>query len=148
MDLIDGRKETTASNEATETKLDPRMMRSIEELQNILKGEAAVMSVGEPRKRRRVCYLAAQRRQKRKERTRGNRGSRRKLAATCRKVSRLAKVAWRKRNLFRNVQTQKKNCRPRRRLAITGRKPTSRATAAWRNRNVVKKDWTRNQAKR
>jgi hypothetical protein len=41
-------------------------MQSIEEHQDIPKGEAAVMPVGEPRKRRKVCNLAAELRQKRK----------------------------------------------------------------------------------
>jgi hypothetical protein len=63
--------ETTACNEATETEPDPRMMQSIEELQEIPKKYAAVMPVGGQRKRRRVCSLAAERRQKSKERTRG-----------------------------------------------------------------------------
>jgi hypothetical protein len=53
------------------------MMQSIEDHQEFPKGEATVMPVGEPRKWRRVCKLAAEHRQKRKERTRGNRGSRR-----------------------------------------------------------------------
>jgi hypothetical protein len=75
------------------------MMQSTEEHQEIPKGETAVMPVGEPRKRRRVRNLAAEHRQKWKERTQGNRGSRRKSAAACRKVSRRAKVAWRKRNI-------------------------------------------------
>jgi hypothetical protein len=66
------------------------------------------MSVREPRKRRRVCNLAAEGRQKRKERTWGNRGSRRKSAVACRKVSRRAKVAWRKRNLFRKIRILEK----------------------------------------
>jgi hypothetical protein len=94
MNLKNGRKDTTACNEATETKLDPGLMQSIEEHQDILKGEAAVTPVGEPRKRRKICNLAAEHRQKRKERTRGNCESRRKLAAACRKVSRRAKVTW------------------------------------------------------
>jgi hypothetical protein len=68
--------ETTACNEATETKPDPGKMQSTEEHQEIPKGEATVMPVGEPRKRRRVCNLVAERHQKRKERTRGNRESR------------------------------------------------------------------------
>jgi hypothetical protein len=84
------------------------MMQSIKEHQEIPKEEAAVMPVIEPGKRRKVCNLAAERRQKRKERTRGNRGSRRKSAPACRKVSRLAKVSWRKRSLFRNVRTVEK----------------------------------------
>jgi hypothetical protein len=96
MDLKEGRKQTAACNAATETKLNPGMMQSIEEHQDIPKGETAVMPVGEPRKRRRVCSLASECRQKRKERTRGHRVSRRKSAAACRKVSLRAKVAWRK----------------------------------------------------
>jgi hypothetical protein len=87
MDLKDGRKETTACQEATETEPDPQMMQSIEEHQEISKEEITVMSVGELRKRRRVCNLAAERRQKRNERTWGNRGCRRKSAAACRKMS-------------------------------------------------------------
>jgi hypothetical protein len=105
------------------------MMQSIDEHQEIPKDEAAVMPVGEPRKRSRVCNLAAERGQKRKERTWGNRGSRRKSAAACRKVSRRAKVAWRKRNLFRNVQTQR-NCGPRKRLTVTGIRMTRCAKVA------------------
>jgi hypothetical protein len=42
----------------------------------------------------------------------GKTGSRRKLAAACWKVSSRTKVAWRKRNLFRNVRTLEK-CRRR-----------------------------------
>jgi hypothetical protein len=85
--------ETTACNGATKAKHDPGMMLSVEEHQEIPKAEAAVMPVGEPKKRRRVCNLAAERRQKMKERARGNRGSRRKSAAACRKVSRRANMA-------------------------------------------------------
>jgi hypothetical protein len=78
-------------------------MQSIEEHQEIPKEEATVMPVREPRKRHRVCNLAAERCQKRKERTWGKSGSRRKSATICRKVSRHAKVAWRKNNLFRKI---------------------------------------------
>jgi hypothetical protein len=42
-DLKDGRKETTACQEATETEPNPGMMRSTEEHQEISKGEAAEM---------------------------------------------------------------------------------------------------------
>jgi hypothetical protein len=122
------------------------MMQFIEVHLEIHKEDAAVMPVGEPRKRRKVHNLAAERRQKRKERSRGNKGPRRKSAVVCRKVCRRAKVAWRKRNLFRNVQTQR-NCGPRKRLTVTGRKTTRRATVVWRSGNVVRKDWTRNRAK-
>jgi hypothetical protein len=87
------------------------MMQSTEEYQEMPKGEAAVMPVGEPRTQCRVRNLAVERRQKRKERIRGNRGSRRKSAAACRKVSRRAKVAWRKIKLVRRSGTQE-NCGP------------------------------------
>jgi hypothetical protein len=46
--------EATACNGATETEPNPGIMQSIEENQEIPKGEAAVMPVGEPRKRCRV----------------------------------------------------------------------------------------------
>jgi hypothetical protein len=85
---------TEADTEKTEP--DPGMMQSTEEHQKIPKKEASVMPVGEPRNRCRVRSLAAERRQKREERTQGNRGSRRKSASACRKVSRRAKVAWHK----------------------------------------------------
>jgi hypothetical protein len=88
--------ETTTCREETETEPNPGIMKFTEEHQENPKGKAAVMAVGGPRKRCRVRNLAAERRQKRKERTRRYRGSRRKLAAACRKVSRPAKVARRK----------------------------------------------------
>jgi hypothetical protein len=56
------------------------MMQSTEEHQEISKGEAAVMLVGEPRKWRRVRNLAAERRQKMKKRTWEKSGYKRKLA--------------------------------------------------------------------
>jgi hypothetical protein len=93
--------ETTACNGATETERDLRLMQSTEALREIPKGEAALMPIGGPRKERRVRNLAAERRQKRKERARGYRGTRRN-------VSRRAKVAWRIRNLIRNIRTIEK----------------------------------------
>jgi hypothetical protein len=82
------------------------MTQSIEEHQDIPKGEATVMPVGEPRKWRRVQNLAAEHHQKMKESTRGKSGYGRKSAAACRKVSRCAKVAWRKRNIARKECTR------------------------------------------
>jgi hypothetical protein len=79
---------------ATDFKANPEEMESVMEQQEIPKEDTTVMLVGEPRKQRRVCNLAAERRQKRKERTQGNHESRRKLAAACRKMSHCAKVAW------------------------------------------------------
>jgi hypothetical protein len=106
-------------------------MQSIEEHQEIHKEDAAVMQVGGLRKRRRVRNLTAERRQKLKERTRGNRGSRRKLVAACRKVSRLAKEAWRKRNIIRITRTQV-DCGPRKEFAVARREMTHRAEVARR----------------
>jgi hypothetical protein len=108
---------TEADTEKTEP--DPGMMQSTEVHQEIPKGEAAVMPVGEPRKRHRVRSLAAERRRKRKERTRGNRGSRRKSAAACRKVSRCARVAWHRKSVIRKIGTQE-NCGPCKEFATAG----------------------------
>jgi hypothetical protein len=80
--------------EREKNELDPGMMQSIEERQEIPNEDALVMPVGEPRKRHRVWNLATKRHQKMKERTQGKSRSRRKLAAACRKVSCYAKVAW------------------------------------------------------
>jgi hypothetical protein len=79
-------KETTACQEATVTELDPRMMQTIEDHREIPKEEATVMPVREPRKRRRVYNLTAERCQKRMERTRGKLvpgGSRPPPAGSC-----------------------------------------------------------------
>jgi GH24 family phage-related lysozyme (muramidase) len=117
--------ETTICNGATETKPDPRMTQSVEEHQEAPKEDDAVMLFEGPRKRRRVCNLAAKRCQKRKERTRGNRGYRRKLSAVaCRNVFCRVKMAWQKRKLVRRIETQI-NYGPRKRLTVTGRKMTS-----------------------
>jgi hypothetical protein len=105
---------TEADTEKTEP--DPGMMQSTEEHQEMTKGEAAVMPVGESRKRHRVRSLAAERRQKRKERTRGNRGSRRKSAVACRKASRCVRVTWHRKSVVRKIGTQE-NCGPRKEFA-------------------------------
>jgi hypothetical protein len=73
--------EKTACNGVTETEPEPGLIQSVEEHQEAPKEDAAVMPVGGLRKRRRVCSLVAKHPQKRKERTRGYRGSRRKSAA-------------------------------------------------------------------
>jgi hypothetical protein len=123
-----GLDETTVCNEATETEADSGMMQSIEEQQDIPKEDAAVMPVGELKRLRRICNLAVECCQKRKERTWGFCGSRRKSAAACKRVSHRAKMAWPKRNLFRNVQTQRKYG-PRKKLG-TGERLTHHAQVA------------------
>jgi hypothetical protein len=89
----DGLKETTTCNGVTETEPDPGMMHAIEEHQGIPKEDTTLMPVVESRKRHRVQNSATEHHQKRKERTRGISGSRRKSAAAGRKVSCRAKVA-------------------------------------------------------
>jgi hypothetical protein len=108
-----------------------RMMPSVEEHKDIPTEDVAVMSVGEPRKRRRVRKLAAERRQKIKDRTRENHESKRKSPAACRMVSRHAAVAWSKGNIFRRLQTRE-NCGSQRKFATTRRGMTHRAEVARR----------------
>jgi hypothetical protein len=64
--------------------------------------DAAVKSLGTLKKRHRGRHLAAGRCGEPKELAQGICGSQRKLAATSRKVSRRARVAWRKWNTFGN----------------------------------------------
>jgi hypothetical protein len=90
----DEQNETKACNEATEKiEENPEMMQSAEEHQDMPNEDVAVMPVGEPRKRRRGRKSNAGRRGEPKEQIRGKCGSRKKLAATCTKVSRHATVA-------------------------------------------------------
>jgi hypothetical protein len=101
------RNETTADNEATEKIEKNRgMMQSIEEHQDVPNEDVAVVPVNGLRKRRRGRKSTAGRRGEPKELTRGNCGSRKKLAGACRKVSRHARVAWCKRNLMRRHGNQ------------------------------------------
>jgi hypothetical protein len=92
--IKDDRNETTADNEATEKiEKNPGMKQSAEEHQDVHNEDVAVMPVGEPKKGRRVWKSTAGRRGEPKKLNRGNCGSRRTLAAACRKVSRYATVA-------------------------------------------------------
>jgi hypothetical protein len=96
MAMLDAHHERTMASlgkmEAKDFKAIPEEMETVTEHQEIHKKDATLMPVGEPRKWRRVCNLAVERSQKMKERTRGKSRFKRKLAATCRKVSRHAKV--------------------------------------------------------
>jgi hypothetical protein len=74
--------------------------------------------------------MAAERRQKRKERTQGYRGSRRMLAAASRNSSSRANVAWRKRNI-KKIRTLEK-CGRRKEFAAAGIRTTHCAKVAWR----------------
>jgi hypothetical protein len=92
--------------DANTEKIDPKMMQSAEEHQDVPNDDVTVMLVGEPRKRRRVRKSTAGRRREPTKLNRGNCGSWKKLAAACRKVSRHAAVVWGKRKPFRRTVTQ------------------------------------------
>jgi hypothetical protein len=99
--------ETTACHEETErdtekTEPDPEM-KTVAENQEVPKVEAAVESSGTMKKRHTSRHLAVGRRGEPEGLNRGYCGSRRKLAAACRKVSRSRAVARRKRNVFRKI---------------------------------------------
>jgi hypothetical protein len=120
--------ETTVCHEATETDIekigpDSGMMQSVAEHQEVPREDAAVMPVRQLRKQRRGRKQAAGRREEPKELNRGICGSREKLAATCRKVSHRATVAWRKMNILRKFWTQR-NCGLRKEVTAAGMRIT------------------------
>jgi hypothetical protein len=93
--IKDDQNETTSCNEATEkTEQNPETMQSIEEHQDVPSEDIGVMPVKELKKQRRGRKSNAGRCREPKELNRGNCGSRKKLAAACREVSRRATVAW------------------------------------------------------
>jgi hypothetical protein len=128
------REETMSCQVMTEAclgskELNPEEMESESEHREVPTEEAAGKSAGTMKKRHRGRHLDAGRLVEPKELTRGDCGSRRKLAATCRKVSRRAAVARRKGNIYRKILTHG-NCGPRKELAAAGRKITRCAKVA------------------
>jgi hypothetical protein len=111
------------------------MMQSEVEHQEFHTEEAAVKSLRVMKKRHRGWPLSAGRRMKQKKRTRGDCGYQGKWAATCRKVSRHAAVAWRKRNLSRKIQTQV-NCGPRQELGAAEIMMIRHTGVAWCKKGV------------
>jgi hypothetical protein len=83
------------------------MMQSIGEHQEVPKEEAAVMPVGGLRKRRRNRNLAAEHHQKPKGRIQASCESQKRLTVASRKMTRHARVAWRRKNVVRKDQTRK-----------------------------------------
>jgi hypothetical protein len=79
------------------------MMQSAEEHQDIPCENVVVRQVKGLRKQSRGRKSTAGLREEPKELTRGNCGSQRKLTAACKKVSRRATVARRKRNFLRKI---------------------------------------------
>jgi hypothetical protein len=120
--------EMKVCHEATETDIekiepDSGMMQSVAEHQEVPREDASVMPVRGLRKQRRGRKQAAGRREEPKKLNRGICRSWEKLAAACRKVSRRATVAWRKRNILRKFWTQR-NCGLRKEVTAAGIKIT------------------------
>jgi hypothetical protein len=138
------RSETAASQEATEantekTEPDPGTMQSVAEHQVAPKEDTVVKPVKGWKKRHRGRKPAARRRGEPIELLRSDCGSGKKLAASCRKVSGCATVAWHKRNLFKIIGTHG-NCEPRSKLTATEIKMIRHARVAWRRKNFVRND--------
>jgi hypothetical protein len=164
------RNETIAFQGTTEARLEcekptPEDKESESEHREVPNEYAVVKPVSGRKKRHRGPKQAAGRRGEPKKLTRGDCGSRKKLAAACRKVSRRATVAWRKRNIFRKSWTQT-NCGPRKEVTAAEMKVTRCAghmrkeqnkddvsprspkggtfdRRLWRNRECKKSIWSR-----
>jgi hypothetical protein len=141
------RRELMACQEMTEAcqnskEPSPEEMESEVERREFPTKEAAVKSSRTMKKRHKGRRMAAGRRGKPKELTRRDCGSRGLLAAACRKVSRRATVAWRKRYVFRKIRTQG-SCGPRQELAAARRVMTLRSKVARQKVKVVRKDRTK-----
>jgi hypothetical protein len=89
-------------------KANPEEMASEAEHQEVSKEHATEETGKAPSKQHRDQHLAAGCSIKPKELTRVDQGSRRKLAATCRKVPRHARVAWHKAIAIRKNWTRTK----------------------------------------
>jgi hypothetical protein len=122
------RKETMACQEMEE-RLEEEKPTSVDRKPEVAQErevtvEAAVVKpVNGRKKRQRSKWQAAARRGEPKKLTRGDCGSRMKLATACRKVPRRATVAWRKRIILRKSSTQR-NCGPRKEVTAAGIKIT------------------------
>jgi hypothetical protein len=140
--LKDDQNEKTSDKEATEKiEKNPGMMQSAEEHQDVHNEDVAVMPVKGLKKRRRGRKSTAGRHGKPKKRNRGNCGTRNKLAAACRKVSRYATVAWRKRKLFRKSETRG-FCGSRKGVTVADRRTSGNATVTELKRNLFRRSGT------
>jgi hypothetical protein len=92
--------------EAMDLKANLEEIESESEHWDVLQEVAAVKSLGTTTKRHRDRHVAAGQCGEPKELTPGDCGSRSKLAAACKKVSRCAGVAWRKRIIVRKDLTR------------------------------------------
>jgi hypothetical protein len=120
-------KETTACQEATgaypeKLEAKPEEMEFGAEHWEVPKEHAAVKPVGGLRKQHSGWNLAIEHRQKLKEGTRGNGRSRKKLAASCRRMTHHAGVAQHKGHIVRNNQTRDKRADVREEMLAESRK--------------------------
>jgi hypothetical protein len=120
--------ETTVYHEETEAAMekiepDSGTLQSVAEHREVPNEYDVVKPVRGRKKRHRGRQQAERRRGVPKKLIRGDCGSRKKLAAACRKVSRHATVAWRKRSIFRKSWTQA-NCGPRKEVTAADMKVT------------------------
>jgi hypothetical protein len=120
MDL-NGNTEEMECEEPASVEMKPEVAK-----QEAPREDAAVMPVRRLRKQRRGRKQAAGRCEEPKKLNRGICGSREKLAAACRKVSRRAAVAWRKINVFRKILTHG-SCGLRKEVTAARMKITRRA---------------------
>jgi hypothetical protein len=130
-----------ACQDAMEANLEGKEEPASEEIkpevaddQEVPREDAAVMPVRGLRKQRRGRKQAAGRRKEPKELNRGICGSREKLAAACKKVSRRATVAWRRRNILRKSWTRR-SCGLRKEVTAAGMRITRCAGHGRKGRN-------------
>jgi hypothetical protein len=97
---LNGNTEEMECEEPTSVEMKPEVAH-----EEVPREDAAVMPVRGLRKQRRGRKQAAGRREEPKKLNRGICGSRKRLTAACRKVTRRATVAWRKINVFRKILT-------------------------------------------
>jgi hypothetical protein len=122
------RKETMACQEMEE-RLEEEEPTSVDRKPEVAQqrevpvDDAVVKPVNGRKKRHKCKKQAAERCEEPKELTRGICGSRKKLAAACRNVSRRATVAWRKRSIFRDILTHE-NCGLQKEVTASRRKIT------------------------
>jgi hypothetical protein len=136
---------TVASLECQDSS--PKEGESGAERREVPKKEVAVKSSRVTKKRPRGRRIAAGRRVNPTKLIRGDAESRKKLVDACRKVSCRAAVAWRKRNLVRDIRTLG-NCGPRQELGAAGIMVTLRAKLARRKGTFAGKNQIRDKAGR
>jgi hypothetical protein len=125
-DMKKDRKETMSCHVTTDACQDSKELNLEDvkfevEHREVPMEETAVKSSRTMKKRHKGRHLVAGRRGEPNELPRGDCGSQRKLASACKKMSRRAEVARRKRKFFRKIRTQG-NCGPQKKLAAASRK--------------------------